>query len=102
MFRFVAIAAAAIALPAAALAQSPRYQDSGGRAWDAVRSENGLVLATRGGTIHLSRDCKAVSSRFGEGSWSWANGGFIVRFANQEIAFPGQEVDLGQGEACRG
>ncbi len=101
MFRFV-IAAAMLAVPATAMAQSPRYQDGGGRAWDAVRSENGLVLATRGVTIHLSRDCKAVSARYGEGSWQLANGGFTVRFANQEIAFPAQTVDVGQGQACRG
>ena len=100
MLRF-AIAAALLAVPAVATAQAPRYQDGGGRAWDAIRSENGLVLATRGITIHLSRDCKAVSARYGEGSWQWANGGFTVRFANQEIGFPGQEVDVGQGQACR-
>lgn len=99
-FRF-AIAAALLAVPAVAHAQTPRYQDGTGRAWDAIRSENGLVLATRGITIHLSRDCKAVSARYGEGSWQWANGGVTVRFANQEIAFPGQEVDVGQGQACR-
>jgi hypothetical protein len=101
MFRF-AIAVALLAVPAAALAQSPRYQDGGGRTWDAIRSETGLVLATRGATIHLSRDCKAVSARYGEGSWQWTNGGFTVRFATQEIGFPRQEVDVGQGQACRG
>ncbi len=101
MLRF-AIAAALLAVPATAIAQAPRYQDSGGRAWDAIRSESGLVLATRGITIQLRRDCKAVSSRYGEGTWQSANGGFLVRFANQEIGFPRQEVDIGQGQACQG
>lgn len=96
------IAAALLATPAAALAQAPRYQDGSGRAWDAIRSENGLVLATRGVTIHLRRDCRAVSARYGEGRWQWANGGFIVRFGTQEIGFPRQEVDIGQGQDCRG
>lgn len=101
MLRF-ALAAALLSVPAAAVAQAPRYQDSGGRAWDGIRSESGLLLATRGITIQLRRDCKAVSSRYGEGTWQSANGGFLIRFANVEIGFPRQEVDVGQGRACQG
>lgn len=94
-----ALAIASLASPATA--QATRYQDAGGRAWDAIRSESGLVLATRGATIHLSRDCKAVSARFGDGRWEWANGGFAVVFGAQRIGFAGQAIDVGQGEACR-
>ena len=84
-----------------AAAQGTRYQDGGGRAWDAIRSESGLVLATRGATIHLSRDCKAVSARYGDGRWEWANGGFAIVFGEQRIGFASQEIDVGQGQACR-
>lgn len=96
------LAAAMVAtLASPAVAQTTRYQDGGGRAWDAIRSESGLVLATRGATIHLSRDCKAVSARYGDGRWEWANGGFAIVFGEQRIGFPGQEIEVGQGQACR-
>lgn len=101
MLRF-AIAAALLAVPATASAQAPRYQDSDGRAWDAIRSESGLLLATRGITVHLSRDCKAVSARYGEGTWQSANGGVLIRFGSVQIGFPRQEVDVGHGQNCQG
>lgn len=101
MLRFV-FAAALLAVPATAVAQSPRYQDSSGRAWDAIRNESGLLLATRGITIQLRPDCKAVSARYGEGSWQSANGGVLIRFANVELGFPRQEVSIGQGQNCSG
>lgn len=77
------------------------YQDANGRSWYPIATETGVVLTTRGAHIHLSRDCKAASARFGLGRWEWANGGFVVIFDGTRIAFPTQEIDVGQGTNCR-
>ncbi|MFD1882960.1 hypothetical protein [Paracoccus pacificus] len=42
--------------------------------------------------IYLGRSCDAYSKAFGEGTWGWANGGFLVTFPGHEIGFPRQEV----------
>lgn len=45
-------------------------------------------------TIHLGRSCDASSKEYGKGQWSWANGGFWVKFKNEEFAFERQELDI--------
>ncbi len=45
-------------------------------------------------TIYLGRNCDASSKEYGKGRWSWANGGFWVKFKNEEFDFGRQELDL--------
>lgn len=102
----IALAAAATASGAGAAMAQPAtarvaYQDGAGRTWTSVPSETGVVLATRGSTIHLGRDCKAASSRLGIGRWQSAGSGFAVMFGDQRIEFTGT-LDLGQPANCRG
>lgn len=51
--------------------------------------------------LYLGRDCDAFSQTLGHGTWSWANGGFVVEFGHHRIGFPRQSVDAGQGMNCR-
>jgi len=43
-------------------------------------------------TVFLGRSCDAGHKLFGQGSWCWANGGFVVRFAGHSFGFPRQEL----------
>lgn len=52
-------------------------------------------------TLYLGRDCDAYSKVLGSGSWSWANGGFLVQFPHHSIGFPRQEIDANNGLNCR-
>lgn len=54
-------------------------------------------------TIYLGRSCDASSKEYGKGQWSWANGGFIVKFKNEEFGFGRQELDIKTDEefGCR-
>jgi hypothetical protein len=81
--------------------QSPSFEDGEGQAWRVVRSNSGIVLVGAVTNIHLGRDCKAGSPRYGVGTWEWANGGFVIIFGETRIGFPRQEIDIGQGERCR-
>ncbi len=45
-------------------------------------------------TLYLGSSCDAYSEVFGTGSWSWANGGFIVSFKNETINFGRQELSI--------
>jgi len=49
--------------------------------------------------LYLGKSCDAYSKRYGKGTWSWANGGFIVEFKNERFGFGRQELDIGRGEA---
>lgn len=51
-------------------------------------------------TLYLGRDCDAFAKVLGEGTWAWANGGFVVEFGGHRIGFPRQEIDAGQGLGC--
>ena len=68
-------------------------------------NKNGAVLTPKvktstAGKLYLGKDCDALSKKFGKGDWSWANGGFIVEFANKRFAFPRQEVDVDNNGGC--
>lgn len=51
-------------------------------------------------TLYLGRNCDAYSQVLGNGSWAWANWGFVVKFDRREIAFPRQEIDANNGLNC--
>lgn len=86
------------------------YVSSEGHEYAAHCTEDGLVLETSGSvtrilengantqhvsgreTIYLGRACDAYTKAWGYGTWSWANGGFVVTFPRHEYGFPRQEI----------
>lgn len=101
-----------------AVAQEIVYISGEGHQYRLSRNENGAVLQslypvarftgsgaemqveTGSETLYLGRDCDAFSKVLGQGTWSWANGGFVIEFGSHRIGFPRQEIDAGQGAKC--
>ena len=82
--------------------QNSGYVDSLGIDYQYQRNTNGAVLRSSVATIYLGKDCDAVSPQYGNGTWSWANGGFLISFENgNSLGFPRQEIDAGNGMACQ-
>jgi hypothetical protein len=91
--------AAVLFLPFHAIAA--QYIDSTGREYISKPVERGVLLKSQDLTIRLNRACRAFSQQYGKGTWAWANGGFVVSFAGNSIAFPRQELDMNNQGACR-
>lgn len=106
-------------LAGTAVAQTPQFLSTGGALFDYTQNEHGVVLTVIeqndsllmnpdpaepvtkvGDIIYLGRGCEAYSRKFGNGRWHAMDGGFLVSFRRAEIAFPGQQIDLGQGADC--
>ncbi|MFT5061082.1 MAG: hypothetical protein ACI9VX_001250 [Dinoroseobacter sp.] len=51
--------------------------------------------------IVMQPDCFASSLRRGYGTWSWANGGFIVEFDTLRLAFPRADAPIDNNGGCR-
>lgn len=43
-------------------------------------------------TVYLGKSCDAVHALYGNGTWCWANGGFVVEFEAFRYGFPRQEL----------
>lgn len=56
--------------------------------------ENGVASRVEDGieTIYLGKSCDAYTDTFGEGTWGWANAGYIAEFERFSIGFPRQEL----------
>ena len=50
-------------------------------------------------TLYLGKSCDTYSKLYGKGTWSWANGGFIIEFNNERFGFGRQELDIDTDEA---
>jgi hypothetical protein len=50
--------------------------------------------------LYLGKGCDAFSEVYGKGSWSWANGGFIVSYQQRTFSFPRQEISIPGEEGC--
>jgi len=48
--------------------------------------------------LYLGKSCDTYSKSYGKGTWEWANGGFIVKFKNEEFGFGRQEIDIDRDE----
>ena len=119
--RFLAtLLVAVLAMPGSGMAQSGFvYVSSEGHQYRHSLNPNGAVLnslypvarftgtgastrvVTGTETLFLGRDCDAFSEVLGNGTWSWANGGFVVVFGQKSIGFPRQEIDANNGLNCR-
>lgn len=80
--------------------QGVQYQDSNGSSYAFHRSSGFAILESPSLRLILSNDCSALSSNDDKGTWSWANGGFIVEFPNKRIGFPRQDAPIAPPE-CR-
>ena len=83
-------------------AVAEQYTDSTGKEYS---SESGIVLKSKDDILVLDRTCYAFSKKYGEGSWNWSNGGFLVSFGKHKnkvlIGFPREEVDIDDQGRCR-
>ena len=51
--------------------------------------------------LYLGKACDAFAEPFGNGTWGWANGGFILTFdGGKRLAFPRQEPPEGANLDC--
>lgn len=102
-----------------AFAQNLNFLSSQGILFDYDQNRHGVVLtvieetddllvdpdasvpvADSGEAVYLGRGCDAYSRKLGDGRWRATDGGFLIRFGDVEIAFPGQEIDVGRGVTC--
>ncbi len=106
-----------IGMATAGAAQSKQYLSTGGSWFSFEENQHGAVLKSIeqstavaapdgpkidvGDILYLGRSCDAFSTDFGEGSWKWTNGGFIVEFPAGRITFPGQVIDIVEENQCR-
>jgi len=76
--------------------QRKTITSSNGITFQVKYNEHGAVLNSTNNsenlTLYLGRSCDAYSKRFGEGSWSWANGGTVVDFSSKNFGFPRQGI----------
>ena len=104
--------AATAAADAAAITSSARqtngvtdqnsYVDSLGVNYQYEKNNSGAVLRSSTATFYLGKDCDVISPQYGNGTWSWANGGFMIDFGSAgSLGFPRQEIDAGNGANCQ-
>ncbi len=51
--------------------------------------------------LYIGKDCDAFSKVYGNGSWEWSNGGFLIEFKGKSFGFPRQEVDIPGMQKCQ-
>ena len=51
--------------------------------------------------LNMYADCSTGSMHYGYGTWSWANGGFLVNFDSVSFSFPRMDAPPENGGACR-
>ncbi|MGB4812074.1 MAG: hypothetical protein WBP13_06290 [Methylophilaceae bacterium] len=76
------------------------YIDSRGNQYTSAANANGVILKSSDIMIYLGKSCDASSPKYGKGTWSWANGGFVVEFNNASIGFPRQEIKIDNNGGC--
>jgi len=77
------------------------YEGSNGQTYTATQNVNGAVLTSKSETIYLGNSCDALSDAGEEGTWAWANGGFLIVFPNRRIGFPRQDSPNSGGYHCQ-
>lgn len=105
-------AVALILLAGAAQAEEVRYLSSSGWMFTAETNADGAVLTSvqdyafftnagaasswdvRPFTIYMGTGCDTASPDFGEGEWSWANGGWVLNVGEFALAFPRQDAPV--------
>ncbi len=119
MVNIVKIAVFSIVYATSVLAEGPEYHASNGQIFTGKPNANGIVLTSKHPVsiykedgansqweeapeiIYVGKSCDVLSTAKGAGTWSWANGGFVIEFNGLTLGFPRQELDAGQGSNCR-
>ncbi len=71
------------------------YIEGSGAKFTYLRRPDGSVeLRQQNRVIKLTTTCHASSNVDGDGSWAWANGGFIIELSNKRFGFPMQELEI--------
>jgi hypothetical protein len=67
-----------------------------------INPDGSIALTSSSGiVVTLTKSCAARSQKYGNGSWSWANGGFLITFPDKKLGFPRQELVIGNNDGCR-
>jgi hypothetical protein len=90
-----------VAVLLSAQAFAADYTDGKGISYSSVANAHGVTLKSSHATIFLGNACDASSPQFGKGTWSWANGGFLVQFGQMSIGFPRQELHIDNQGGCQ-
>jgi len=66
----------------------------------AKQNAHGAALKNANETIYLGKDCDALSGKEEQGTWDWANGGFLIEFPSRRIGFARQDQPVAGGFDC--
>jgi len=78
------------------------YESGENKTYKAMYNINGTIFINdKLQKIYLGKNCDSYSLEYGKGTWGQANGGIIIWFANKEIAFPRQELNMLTKANCR-
>ena len=77
------------------------YTASNGQQYIANQNDHGAALTNKYETIYLGNSCDALSDAGEEGTWAWANGGFLIVFPERRIGFPRQDQPVSGGYHCQ-
>ena len=65
-------------------------------------NKHGAVLESKKDKkIYVGKNCDTSSSKYGKGTWGFANGGFNIEYKNRHIGFPRQELSIPDIGKCR-
>lgn len=77
------------------------YEGSNGSTYIATQNAHGAALKSANETIYLGKDCDALSDKEEQGTWAWANGGFVIEFPTRRIGFARQDQPVDVGYDCQ-
>ncbi|MDE1131904.1 MAG: hypothetical protein OSA49_10100 [Ascidiaceihabitans sp.] len=77
------------------------YFDSNGRDYTYHVERDFAILEGSSVRLIMRNDCAAFSSDDENGTWAWANGGFVVEFPNRSFGFPRQDQPVPGGYGCQ-
>lgn len=82
-------------------AKSATLRESDGTQYRVNYNRHGAILRSGRAIVYLGVHCDARSVRYGNGRWSWANGGVEIRLERQRLLFARQELELEDHGRCR-
>ena len=77
------------------------YFDSNGPEYTYHVERDFAILEGSSVRLIMRNDCAAFSSDDENGTWAWANGGFVVEFPNRSFGFPRQDQPVPGGYGCQ-
>ena len=90
-----------VALLIATASPTWSYTASNVQQYTATQNDHGAFLTSKYETIYLGNSCDALSDTGEEGTWAWANGGFLIVFPERRNGFPRQGQPVSGGYQCQ-